>query len=223
MPQKVLVIEDEEGMRDILKTYLENNDYKVYFAEDGKTGINIFKNNSIDIVLLDVMLPDISGWNVLKTIRETSKVPVMMITARSEEYDRLLGFDLGADDYVVKPFSPREVVARIKAILSRSNCKEPNSIISYSSITIDLDSRDVYVDNKKIELTPKEFDLLSLLAKNIGKVVTREKCLNNVWGYEFYGDLRTVDTHIKQLREKLGEKRDLIKTVWGYGYKLGGD
>ncbi|KAA5807983.1 response regulator transcription factor [Thermoanaerobacterium thermosaccharolyticum] len=220
---KVLVIEDEEGMRDILKTYLEKNNFDVLFAEDGNAGIDMFKNNSFDIVLLDVMLPDISGWNILKTIRESSKIPVLMITARGEEYDKLLGFDLGADDYVVKPFSPREVIARIKAILSRANCTESNNVISFSGITIDIDSRNVKVDGKKIELTPKEFDLLSLLAKNMGKVVTREKCLNIVWGYEFFGDLRTVDTHIKQLREKLGEKRDIIKTVWGYGYKLGCD
>lgn len=223
MMAKVLAIEDEEGMRDILKTYLEKNNFDALFAEDGSTGINMFKNNSFDIVLLDVMLPDMSGWNVLRTIRESSKIPVMMITARSEEYDRLLGFELGADDYVVKPFSPREVIARIKAILSRSKWTESDNLISFSGITIDTDSRVVKVDGKKIDLTPKEFDLLNLLAQNIGKALSREKCLNVVWGYEFFGDLRTVDTHIKQLREKLGDKRDIIKTVWGYGYKLGGD
>jgi DNA-binding response OmpR family regulator len=221
---KVLVIEDEEGMRDILKTYLENNGYQVLTAKNGKEGLDLFnENKDVKIILLDIMLPDISGWSLLKTIRETSKVPVMMITARGEEYDKLLGFELGADDYVVKPFSPREVVARVKAILSRAYDFQENGKTEYQGIVMDVHSREVTVDGKKIDLTPKEFDLLKLLLDNKGKVVSREKCLNEVWGYDFYGDLRTVDTHIKQLREKLGEKRNLIKTVWGIGYKLEGD
>jgi DNA-binding response OmpR family regulator len=169
------------------------------------------------------MLPDISGWSLLKTIREKSKVPVMMITARGEEYDKLLGFELGADDYVVKPFSPKEVVARVKAILARTSGESEVEKTEYEGISINVSSRQVTVDGEKIDLTPKEFDLLKLLIDNKGKVVSREKCLNEVWGYDFYGDLRTVDTHIKQLREKLGEKRKLIKTVWGIGYKLDGE
>jgi DNA-binding response OmpR family regulator len=224
--QKVLVIEDEEGMRDILKTYLENNGYEVLVAENGKIGLEYFNNHykDIDIILLDIMLPDISGWSLLKTIREKSKVPVMMITARGEEYDKLLGFELGADDYVVKPFSPKEVIARVKAILSRTyGASEEDGKREYEGISINVSSREVTVDGEKIDLTPKEFDLLKLLIDNKGKVVSREKCLNEVWGYDFYGDLRTVDTHIKQLREKLGEKRKLIKTVWGIGYKLDGE
>ncbi|MFV9567161.1 response regulator transcription factor [Thermoanaerobacter mathranii] len=222
--QKVLVIEDEEGMRDILKTYLENNGYEVLVAENGKIGLEYFNNNKdINIILLDIMLPDISGWNLLKTIREKSKVPVMMITARGEEYDKLLGFELGADDYVVKPFSPKEVVARVKAILARTSGESEVEKTEYEGISINVSSREVTVDGEKIDLTPKEFDLLKLLIDNKGKVVSREKCLNEVWGYDFYGDLRTVDTHIKQLREKLGEKRKLIKTVWGIGYKLDGE
>ncbi|SFE16271.1 DNA-binding response regulator, OmpR family, contains REC and winged-helix (wHTH) domain [Thermoanaerobacter thermohydrosulfuricus] len=223
--QKVLVIEDEEGMRDILKTYLENNGYEVLVAENGKIGLEYFNNNKdISIILLDIMLPDISGWSLLKTIREKSKVPVMMITARGEEYDKLLGFELGADDYVVKPFSPKEVIARVKAILSRTyGASEEDGKTEYEGIFINVSSREVTVDGEKIDLTPKEFDLLKLLIDNKGKVVSREKCLNEVWGYDFYGDLRTVDTHIKQLREKLGEKRKLIKTVWGIGYKLDGE
>ncbi|AIS51932.1 transcriptional regulatory protein SrrA [Thermoanaerobacter kivui] len=224
--QKVLVIEDEEGMRDILKTYLENNGYEVLIAENGKIGLEYFNNHhkDIDIILLDIMLPDISGWSLLKTIREKSKVPVMMITARGEEYDKLLGFELGADDYVVKPFSPKEVVARVKAILSRTyGASEEDGKTEYEGISINVSSREVTVDGEKIDLTPKEFDLLKLLIDNKRKVVSREKCLNEVWGYDFYGDLRTVDTHIKQLREKLGEKRKLIKTVWGIGYKLDGE
>lgn len=223
---KVLVIEDEEGMRDILKTYLENNEYQVLIAENGKIGLELFNNNKdISIILLDIMLPDISGWSLLKTIREKSKVPVMMITARGEEYDKLLGFELGADDYVVKPFSPKEVIVRVKAILSRTYGaqQEDDGKTEYKGISIDVHSREVTVDGEKIDLTPKEFDLLKLLVDNKGKVVSREKCLNEVWGYDFYGDLRTVDTHIKQLREKLGEKRSLIKTVWGIGYKLDGE
>ncbi|ADH60521.1 two component transcriptional regulator, winged helix family [Thermoanaerobacter mathranii subsp. mathranii str. A3] len=222
--QKVLVIEDEEGMRDILKTYLENNGYEVLVAENGKIGLEYFNNNKdIGIILLDIMLPDISGWSLLKTIREKSKVPVMMITARGEEYDKLLGFELGADDYVVKPFSPKEVVARVKAILARTSGESEVEKTEYEGISINVSSREVTVDGEKIDLTPKEFDLLKLLIDNKGKVVSREKCLNEVWGYDFYGDLRTVDTHIKQLREKLGEKRKLIKTVWGIGYKLDGE
>ncbi|ABY95182.1 MULTISPECIES: response regulator transcription factor [Thermoanaerobacter] len=223
--QKVLVIEDEEGMRDILKTYLENNGYEVLVAENGKIGLEYFNNNKdISIILLDIMLPDISGWSLLKTIREKSKVPVMMITARGEEYDKLLGFELGADDYVVKPFSPKEVIARVKAILSRTyGASEEEGKTEYEGISINVSFREVTVDGEKIDLTPKEFDLLKLLIDNKGKVVSREKCLNEVWGYDFYGDLRTVDTHIKQLREKLGEKRKLIKTVWGIGYKLDGE
>ncbi|MGH2330653.1 response regulator transcription factor [Thermoanaerobacter mathranii] len=222
--QKVLVIEDEEGMRDILKTYLENNGYEVLVAENGKIGLEYFNNNKdINIILLDIMLPDISGWSLLKTIREKSKVPVMMITARGEEYDKLLGFELGADDYVVKPFSPKEVVARVKAILARTSGESEVEKTEYEGISINVSSREVTVDGEKIDLTPKEFDLLKLLIDNKGKVVSREKCLNEVWGYDFYGDLRTVDTHIKQLREKLGEKRKLIKTVWGIGYKLDGE
>lgn len=221
--QKVLVIEDEEGLRDILKTYIENNGYEAIIAENGTVGLEYFNNNNISIVLLDIMLPDISGWSILKSIREKSKVPVMMITARGEEYDKLLGFELGADDYVVKPFSPKEVIARIKAILSRSEASSNDDKAEYGGISINLSSREVTIDDKKIELTPKEFDLLKLLVDYKGKVVSREKCLNDVWGYDFYGDLRTVDTHIKQLREKLGEKRNLIKTVWGIGYKLDGE
>lgn len=222
--QKVLVIEDEEGLRDILKTYIENNGYEAIIAENGTKGLEYFNNiSNISIVLLDIMLPDISGWSILKSIREKSKVPVMMLTARGEEYDKLLGFELGADDYVVKPFSPKEVIARIKAILSRSEVNNNTEKTEYSGISIDLSSREVTIEGKKIELTPKEFDLLKLLIDYKGKVVSREKCLNDIWGYDFYGDLRTVDTHIKQLREKLGKKRNLIKTVWGIGYKLDGE
>jgi DNA-binding response OmpR family regulator len=222
--QKVLVIEDEEGLRDILKTYITNNGYEALIAENGTAGLEYFNNNSnISIVLLDIMLPDISGWSILKTIRGKSKVPVMMITARSEEYDKLLGFELGADDYVVKPFSPKEVIARIKAILSRFEGSSDIEKMEYNGIIVNSSSREVTIDGKKIELTPKEFDLLKLLMDYKGKVVSREKCLNDIWGYDFYGDLRTVDTHIKQLREKLGEKRKLIKTVWGIGYKLDGE
>jgi len=222
--QKVLIIEDEEGLQDILKTYLINNGYEVLTASDGKEGLIYFNNEKdIKMILLDIMLPDISGWSILKTIRESSTVPVMMITARGEEYDKLLGFELGADDYVVKPFSPKEVIARIKAILSRTDVTKTDETIEYNGIIINSESREALVDGEKIELTPKEFDLLKLLVDNKGKVVSREKCLNEVWGYDFYGDLRTVDTHIKQLREKLGDKRQLIKTVWGIGYKLDGE
>lgn len=220
---KVLVIEDEKGLQDILKTYLEKNGYSAFIAGDGRSGLELIEKYDISLVILDVMLPDMDGWRVLREFRETSDVPVIMLTARGEEYDKLLGFELGADDYVVKPFSPRELMARIKALLKRVDKGGAKNVLEWKGIVLDIDSREVYVDSNKIDFTPKEFDLLKYLMENRGRAITREQCLERVWGYDFYGDLRTVDTHIKQIREKLGDKRYLVKTVWGIGYKLDGE
>ncbi|WP_073341619.1 response regulator transcription factor [Caldanaerobius fijiensis] len=220
---KVLVIEDEKGLQDILKTYLEKNGYSAFIAGDGRSGLELIEKYDISLVILDVMLPDMDGWRVLRELRETSDVPVIMLTARGEEYDKLLGFELGADDYVVKPFSPRELMARIKALLKRVDKGGAKNVLEWKGIVVDVDSREVYVDGNKVDFTPKEFDLLKYLMENRGRAITREQCLERVWGYDFYGDLRTVDTHIKQIREKLGDKRYLVKTVWGIGYKLDGE
>lgn len=221
---KVLVIEDEKGLQDILKTYLEKNGYSAFIAGDGRSGLELIEKYDISLVILDVMLPDMDGWRVLRELRETSDVPVIMLTARGEEYDKLLGFELGADDYVVKPFSPRELMARIKALLKRVDKGGTKNVLEWKGIVLlDIDSREVYVDGNKVDFTPKEFDLLKYLMENRGRAITREQCLERVWGYDFYGDLRTVDTHIKQIREKLGDKRYLVKTVWGIGYKLDGE
>lgn len=220
---KVLVIEDEKGLQDILKTYLEKNGYSAFIAGDGRSGLELIEKYDISLVILDVMLPDMDGWRVLRELRETSDVPVIMLTARGEEYDKLLGFELGADDYVVKPFSPRELIARIKALLKRVDKGGAKNVLEWKGIVLDIDSREVYVDGNKVDFTPKEFDLLKYLMENKGRAITREQCLERVWGYDFYGDLRTVDTHIKQIREKLGDKRYLVKTVWGIGYKLDGE
>lgn len=175
-----------------------------------------------NLIILDLMLPVVDGWTVCKEIRKKYDIPIIMLTARGEEFDKVLGFELGADDYVVKPFSPRELVARVKALLRRFGPREPRQVLEFEGLVIDPESRKVVVDGKEVALTPKEFDLLYFLAKNKEKVFTREKLLEEVWGYDFFGSLRTVDTHIKQLREKLGRSKasSYIVTVWGVGYKF---
>lgn len=220
---KVLLIEDEERMRSIMKTYLEREGYEVAEAGDGREGLNRFKEGIYSIIILDVMLPEIDGWTVLREIRRLSQVPVIMVTARGEEMDRLFGFELGTDDYIIKPFSPRELVARVKAVARRnvdSANKDQKDMCSNVDICVDEGAREVKVSHKKVDLTPKEYDLLLYIMRRPNMVFTREQLLNEVWGYEFFGDLRTVDTHIKNLREKLGEARKHIGTVWGVGYKF---
>lgn len=220
---RILLIEDEERMRSIISTYLEREGYEVIQAQDGRDGLNKFKANTFSIIILDVMLPELDGWTVLREIRRLSQVPVIMVTARGEEMDRLFGFELGVDDYMIKPFSPKELVARVKAVSKRylNNIDAvKKDICAGSNICVDEAAREVKVLHIKIDLTPKEYDLLIYLMRHPNMVFTREQLLNEIWGYEFFGDLRTVDTHIKNLREKLGEARKCISTIWGVGYKF---
>lgn len=220
----ILVVDDEQGIRDIIKEYLLPEDFEVIEAVDGVDGLNKFKNHNIAFVILDVMLPRMDGWKVCREIRSYSRVPIIMLTARGEEYDKLFGFELGVDDYMVKPFSPKELLARIKAILLRSNLpiEEPikSNRVQLADLLIDFDARNVYLQQNLIRMTPKEFDLLSFFVNHPGKVFSRDQLLNLVWGYEFLGDVRTVDTHVKMLRESLGKYRKWIVTAWGIGYKF---
>ena len=214
----ILVVDDEKLIREVIKEYLLLENFNVYEAENGEDAIETFKKNSIDLVIMDIMMPKMDGYTACKEIKKIKDVPFIMLSARSEEYDKLIGFDLGIDDYVTKPFSPKELVARVKAITKR-NTKEANTII-LSGIKIDDLAHEVYVDDKLVELTPKEYDLLKYLIENKNIALSRENLLSNIWGYDFYGDDRTVDTHIKTLRAHLGKYRDLIKTVRGMGYKI---
>lgn len=214
----ILVVDDEKLIREVIKEYLLLENFNVYEAENGENAILVFKKNNIDLVIMDIMMPKMDGYTACKEIKKIKDVPFIMLSARSEEYDKLIGFDLGIDDYVTKPFSPKELVARVKAITKRNN-KEASTII-LSGIKIDDLAHEVYVDDKLVELTPKEYDLLKYLIENKNIALSRENLLSNIWGYDFYGDDRTVDTHIKTLRAHLGKYRDLIKTVRGMGYKI---
>lgn len=222
----ILVVDDEEHIRDLVRLYLEKEGFTVAMAADGEDAVQKVKSQSPQLIVLDIMLPKLDGWDVCREVRKFSAAPIIMLTAKGEEFDKVLGLELGADDYLTKPFSPRELVARIKAILRRSAPEEPaldEGIITLTGLVINQSSREVRVSGTEVALTPKEFDLLWFLAKNAGKVFTREQLLTAVWGYDYYGDLRTVDTHIKRLREKV-EKDDLssyhVKTIWGVGYKF---
>lgn len=218
---KILIAEDEERMRDILKEYLSFEGYSYEEAKDGKEALDMFSKDRYSLVLLDIMMPRLDGWGVLREIRKTSDVPVIMITARGEEYDRLFGFELGVDDYITKPFSPKEVMARLKAVIRRTEKKEKQEdILEFDGLKIDFPSRSVYVNNDLKKLTPKEFDLLAFLVRNKNIALTRQQILDGAWGIDFFGDDRTVDTHIKMLRESLKEVRHMIATVWGIGYKF---
>lgn len=221
---KILIVDDEDGIRDIIKQYLQFEGFECEQATNGKQAVDMFfaeKGDGFSLVIMDVMMPFVDGITALRMIREKSNAPVILLTARGEEYDKVFGFDLGADDYVVKPFSPKELMARVKAVLKRSKAKElpKNSVYSYKGLTVNPASYEAKIDDKKLVLTPKEFELLHYFVKNKGVVLTRESLLNEIWGYDFYGDSRTVDTHIKMLRNNLGEYRELIKTVWGVGYR----
>ena len=222
----ILIADDEAKMRDLVKMYLERDGFKVLEAADGEQALALLTKNTFDLVILDIMMPKVDGLSVCKEIRKSYDIPVIMLTARGEEIDRVLGFELGADDYVVKPFSPRELVARVKALLRRTAAKPASStgaILRFPGLEINNDAREVEVDGNRVNLTPKEFELLTFLAKNMGRVFTREQLLEFVWGYDFYGDLRTVDTHVKKLREKIsrfGQAAGFIVTVWGVGYKF---
>lgn len=220
---KVLIVDDEVKIRDIIKEYLNFEGFEYEEAGNGVEALDAIKNTAFDLVLLDVMMPKIDGIKVLKEIRKSGDTPVILVTARGEEYDKLFGFELGADDYIVKPFSPKEMMARIKALIARTSHLPPpvrDSELNFPGIKIDLAGRNLYVDGEKVQLTPKEFDLLVYLAKNKSIVLSREKMLSEVWNYDFSGDDRTVDTHIKMLRNSLGPYRDYIVTVWTVGYKF---
>ena len=217
----ILVVDDESRMRKLIKDFLIKEDYKVIEAADGEECLKEFneKKEKIDLILLDVMMPKLDGWSVLRQIRIESKVPVIMLTARGEEQDELFGFDLGVDEYISKPFSPKILVARVKALLNRTKEKE-NTKIDYNGIVIDYDGRTVMVDGKNVEMSLREYELLTYLIENKGIALSREKILNNVWNYDYYGDSRTIDSHIKKIRHKLGKKGKYIETIRGVGYKF---
>ena len=218
---KILVVDDEARMRKLVSDFLTKSGYEVLEAADGEKALDLFyENKDIALVILDVMMPKLDGWQVLKEIRESSQVPVIMLTARSDERDELRGFNLGVDEYVTKPFSPRTLVARVEAILRRTSSREESDRIELSGIVLDKAAHVVTIDGKPIELSFKEFELLTYFMENNGIALSREKILNNVWNYDYYGDARTIDTHVKKLRSKLGSKGELIRTIWGMGYKL---
>lgn len=218
----ILIADDEDKMRQVIKIYLEREGYKIEEAINGKDALEKFETASFSLLLLDVMMPEIDGWTVCRKIREESSVPIIMLTARGEEYDKLFGFELGVDDYITKPFSPKEVVARVKALLKRSNIhhNSDENNMKINNLEIRPLAKQVFLDDDEILLTPKEFDLLYFLAQNPQQVFSREQLLTKVWGYDFIGDARTIDTHVKQIREKLGTYKKYIHTVWGTGYKL---
>ena len=217
---KVLMVDDEARMRKLVKDFLAIKRYKVIEAEDGEQAVDIFfKEKDIGLVILDVMMPKMDGWEVCRTLRRYSQVPIIMLTARSEERDELLGFELGVDEYISKPFSPKILVARIEAILRRGNAGT-GEILEAAGIRVDKDAHEASVDGQPVDLSNKEFELLTYFMENQGMALSREKILNNVWNYDYFGDARTIDTHVKKLRSKLGEKGELIKTIWGMGYKF---
>ena len=219
-PLKILVVDDEARMRKLVKDFLTIKGFQVLEAEDGEQALDVFfSQKDIALILLDVMMPRMDGWEVLKTIRKHSKVPIIMLTARGEERDELQGFELGVDEYISKPFSPKILVARVEAILRRSSALT-GDVLNVGGISINKAAHEVTVDGKPVDLSYKEFELLTYFAENQGIALSREKILNNVWNYDYFGDARTIDTHVKKLRSKLGEKGDYIKTIWGMGYKF---
>ncbi len=215
---KILICDDEELIRNVIKEYLKIEHYDVYEASSGDEGIEIVKNKDIDLVIMDIMMPGMDGYQATKEIKKIKDIPFIMLSARGEEFDKLYGFDIGIDDYVTKPFSPKELVARIKAITKRISSKSNTYI--YKDLEIDDLAHVVKIEDKEIILTPKEYDLLKYLMQNKNIALSRDTILSNVWGYDFFGDARTVDTHVKTLRNNLGKYRDIIKTVRGTGYKL---
>lgn len=214
---QILVVDDEELIRNVVKEYAILEGYKVIEAENGFQAIEAIKSNNIDIIIMDIMMPKFDGFSAIKEIKKIKNIPTIMLSARSEEYDKLMGFDLGIDDYLTKPFSPKELMARIKAILKRTN--KVDDIYIYESLVVDFKGHFVKIDDQEIKLTPKEYDLLVYFINNEGTALSREQLLSNIWGYDFFGDDRTIDTHIKMLRNSLGKYRNLIKTVRTLGYK----
>lgn len=219
---KILVVDDESRMRKLVRDFLVRQNYEVLETGDGEEALDIFyEDKDIALIILDVMMPKMNGWEVCKEIRETSKVPIIMLTAKSDESDELMGFDLGVDEYISKPFSPKILVARVEAILRRANkIGAAAENISIGGIVLDKAAHMVTIDGERIELSFKEFELLSYFMENAGIALSREKILNHVWNYDYFGDARTIDTHVKKLRSKMGAKGDYIKTIWGMGYKF---
>lgn len=219
---KILVVDDESRMRKLVRDFLVKKNYNVLEAGDGSEALDVFfANQDIALIILDVMMPKMDGWQVCREIRAYSKVPIIMLTAKSDEKDELLGFELGVDEYISKPFSPKILVARVEAILRRSGQGQTEgAILEASGIILDKNAHQVTVDGNAVELSYKEFELLAYFMENRGIALSREKILNNVWNYDYFGDARTIDTHVKKLRSKMGEKGDLIKTIWGMGYKF---
>ena len=218
---KILVVDDESRMRKLVKDFLVKQNYEVIEAGDGSEALDMFfANQETALIILDVMMPKMDGWQVCKEIRNYSKVPIIMLTARADERDELQGFQLGVDEYIAKPFSPKILVARVEAILRRTNQSTENEVLEYGEIIINKAAHVVTINGKNIDLSFKEFELLTYFMENKGIALSREKILNSVWNYDYFGDARTIDTHVKKLRSKLGEKGDLIKTVWGMGYKF---
>lgn len=219
---KILVVDDESRMRKLVRDFLVRNNYDVIEAENGAKAVDIFfEQKDIALILLDVMMPQMDGWQVCREIREYSKVPIIMLTAKSDEKDELQGFQLGVDEYIVKPFSPKILVARVEAVLRRSSAAAAgNPILSAGRIKVDKAAHMVTIDEKSVDLSYKEFELLTYFMENAGIALSREVILNNVWNYDYFGDARTIDTHVKKLRSKLGKQGDYIKTIWGMGYKF---
>ncbi len=219
---RILIVDDEVNIRRVVKEYAEFEGYEVYEAEDGMDAVEMVKEHVYDLIIMDVMMPKLDGFSTCKEIKKYKSIPVIMLSARGEEYDKLFGFELGIDDYVVKPFSPKELMARIKVVISRNKVKEAEfpDKVTFDGLMIDIAGREVYVDGEKASMTPKEYDLLFFLVKNKNIALTRDKLLEEVWGYDFFGDDRTVDTHVKMLRNSLGQYRKFIVTLRGMGYKF---
>lgn len=218
---KILVVDDESRMRKLVRDFLTRNDYEVIEAGDGSEALDLFfEEKNIDLILLDVMMPKLDGWEVCKEIRAYSKVPIIMLTAKADEKDELQGFRLGVDEYISKPFSPKILVARVEAILRRVRQEETDEQLMAGGITMNKTAHMVTIDGESIDLSYKEFELLAYFMENRGIALSREKILNNVWNYDYFGDARTIDTHVKKLRSKMGKKGELIKTIWGMGYKF---
>ncbi len=220
--KRILIVDDEEMIREVVKEYAEFEGYETYEACNGVDAVNLVKEQDFDLIIMDIMMPKLDGFSAVEELRKYKEVPVIMLSARTEEYDKLLGFELGADDYVVKPFSPKELMARVNAVLKRRDSTVPGVIdeVKFGGLVVDFAGRNVYVDGEKISITPKEYDLLYYFVKNVGIALSRERLLREVWGYDYYGDDRTVDTHIKMLRSSVKEYRKYIVTLRGVGYKF---
>ena len=218
--KRILIVDDDDEIRELLEFDIASSGYFVDTAVNGLEGLNKALNNTYDLILLDVMMPKMNGWDVCREIRETSKVPIIMLTAKGDESDELLGFEMGVDEYISKPFSPKILVARVEAILRRSNKLTQEESVEVGGIKIDKMAHMVTVEGERVDLSYKEFELLTYFVENTGIALSREKILNHVWNYDYFGDARTIDTHVKKLRSKLGTKGEYIKTIWGMGYKF---